>query len=1744
MKIAFIRSTIFSLLVLLSFRQNSLLACGVDRVELSAEFEISFGASTHAQEGTLTGSIASMSSSEETERGDATISFERVTVQPTEAFNIKYRDPGIVNADDNDVDTDIMLSVTVEIPACYTKISVNDVILDLTKGERSSSSGNRSVSRELPDEWAVLFTEANQSNPDLFSDEELNKVNILRISEMYPALGVPFSGGANDACLLPDLKEEGGGIECAEPRTGEPQGGGNFEGGGGSESELESYMGLGANSAGNTAGLLLWEPDSIDDATNPDSLNLLDIGGHEVTAWNGDDIEVDGVLRARRRVLDSGSELKVDFYNETGTSVIKATRIIQLSPTEVKYETSNGGVVDQDFIIEQDEMNSIYSLTNVLTQEKEVTLLHESGSLRVRTEEQYYDANGDGTYAVSELTRRERFVYEPFSQNSETNADENFRLTSSITDPDDSSAVFPGRAGGAHLVTTYIRDGDYPPFGFLLTTVQPDGGWSSVFEAGMYELPGYLGLDSDEIVAASFSGYGDVAAPSDGYIYDPSGTPPTGSVTFDDVTTSLLRSNGDSETYVGGVLTSRSRSFFEENQTLGSVPGLDKNYRVRFYGPNEGDFDASLSSATYSYPSDHGGPAATAGAKLLRGRTYAGVRPDGSQVTYSYEEGTLDETTFTFTPGAGGESFRTTVTQGTVASPEGITGVSTQSRTVSDKYGRTRVNQALVRTAESYEVLTTGISYYNGLSDELLRTERHVGAYASGSGVTTYEAEWVNHEIVRTWDEFGVESETIAEGLVTTSYTRDGAIVNVDRSVLNLGGVESSKDSSGLETTSSESYPAEGGRATTSILPNGTRSIRNTRKDGSLASTELRDSSGNLISETRYEESIQSNGDRLSLSSTTDHLSSPSVTRHSASLRPFDWRQSKSYTPTFDQAGATGNSVRMLESVTTNDVQGKSVTSRRNSVILDTNALTLGVAQALANPPADSIQQANGGSVISLSGLDMDGNGNLDTTATSLDRVNESMSDYVLEGEVWYRRARNYRWGINGKILLSELRNSLDGRESISIDPGSGATTKQTLEVFSESAPSKYKKVIVRNAAPDGEASLQIYAGYRTLLEEVQAQNNTLAAGSSDTSGLLKTIYQYDYTDNGDDDPYNDGHKRLEKITNEFGVVTHNAYYSTGLGAGQRSTVTQAQGTEDEVSTTYTYDTLGQVATVRGTASYPIDYFYNGFGQMATMTTKYGQSASSTVTKWVYDSASGLLEEKLSDAEGGNPKGPSYIYDDFGRLQIRQWARKGEGGNGITTTYAYNAASQPTDITYDFDGGVTPDVSGISYDKAGNHRSVTDASGTRTSTWSDFGQIEAESWTSGLFNGLAVDREHSGSLRDTLSASRAGTAIYRNVSYGWDSATGLLDNISQVLTATNSHRVDYQYLAGTSLVHTATHSTSTSGELSNRHETEYVFDNLGRVSQVNNGLAGTPVRNYGPIVYDDLNRRKQIPEDTGKKWSYEYNDRGAVTRGDRLFADGDYVPGHQHRYHYDDLGNRLSASIGGDQNGNDLETVSYTPNALNQYSDYENPSFQWITGEAAVAASVTVNGLPAQGFPNEPFFASKIALNNASDPEEVDVDIRAILAGAGAGGTDLIGEESGTLLAPPQNVPGVTYDADGNLTRDGLWTYTWNAENRLITMESLTTVPSNARRRLEFSYDWQGRRIRKVVRGGTSYDTILNDRRFLYDGWKELIGVVLSKELEESEGCCLSQVQSRTELAITFSFRATMPMVISQLYPN
>src|SRR5690606_31940007 len=91
---------------------------------------------------------------------------------------------------------------------------------------------------------------------------------------------------------------------------------------------------------------------------------------------------------------------------------------------------------------------------------------------------------------------------------------------------------------------------------------------------------------------------------------------------------------------------------------------------------------------------------------------------------------------------------------------------------------------------------------------------------------------------------------------------------------------------------------------------------------------------------------------------------------------------------------------------------------------------------------------------------------------------------------------------------------------------------------------------------------------------------------------------------------------------------------------------------------------------------------------------------------------------------------------------------------------------------------------------------------------------------------------------------------------------------------------------------------------------------------------------------------------------------------------------------------------------------------------------------------------------------------------------------------------SGNVFVPPATEV-YAHDDDGNLVSDGRWSYTWDAENRLVKMESLSSPPPGSQRKLVFQYDSQGKRIRKTVYENGSGTASL-ELKFIYDGWNVL----------------------------------------------
>ncbi len=83
-----------------------------------------------------------------------------------------------------------------------------------------------------------------------------------------------------------------------------------------------------------------------------------------------------------------------------------------------------------------------------------------------------------------------------------------------------------------------------------------------------------------------------------------------------------------------------------------------------------------------------------------------------------------------------------------------------------------------------------------------------------------------------------------------------------------------------------------------------------------------------------------------------------------------------------------------------------------------------------------------------------------------------------------------------------------------------------------------------------------------------------------------------------------------------------------------------------------------------------------------------------------------------------------------------------------------------------------------------------------------------------------------------------------------------------------------------------------------------------------------------------------------------------------------------------------------------------------------------------------------------------------------------------------------TLVVSTNGVTSPVHDANGNLVSDGTFTYTWDDENRLVSVARGDAVI------LENEYDTQSRRVRKITQSAT--------HTFIYDGWNLVKETIVS----------------------------------------
>lgn len=520
---------------------------------------------------------------------------------------------------------------------------------------------------------------------------------------------------------------------------------------------------------------------------------------------------------------------------------------------------------------------------------------------------------------------------------------------------------------------------------------------------------------------------------------------------------------------------------------------------------------------------------------------------------------------------------------------------------------------------------------------------------------------------------------------------------------------------------------------------------------------------------------------------------------------------------------------------------------------------------------------------------------------------------------------------VNG-VATSESFRSADGYSA-----GSATFGRQTLTRRTVPADGSWT---VTTTNPDSSKTRATYADGELDLTEVFDNQGTAAANLVASTG-------YTYDDLG---------RTLTTTDSRTGNTTVNGYRNSGAvvsvttnGGNDTTTYTHdvlgrvIATTLPDTSVTHTSYTLtGEVEATWGSQTYPTFRGYDGQGRLFSLRTKptldtngVPTNAGGSLTTWLYSSTRGWLVEKNYDGESDDgTTDPDYTYTAAGRLKTRTWER------GVVTTYGYDQGMLET-VTYSNDSTGTPALA-YTYDALGRVRTVTQGSGgtanTHTYAYKDDDNGSGGTLGSGLglhsetvaygASGLSrtLIRHEDTILRPAGWQLKDGTSVDHSAGYGYDNA-GRLQHVDPAYPLPGSPAFTYAYEDDSlGLLDTLTGPAHT---VTNAWEaTRDVLD-----TKTNADRAATPVTvSAFDYTVNNLVQRTGV-DVTGTAFGSDQRDRtwGYDALGQVISENDATDNAHDRGFSYDAIGNRL-ASIEGNTDPTATGAVSYTPNALNQYS--------------------------------------------------------------------------------------------------------------------------------------------------------------------------------------------------------------------
>jgi RHS repeat-associated protein len=524
-----------------------------------------------------------------------------------------------------------------------------------------------------------------------------------------------------------------------------------------------------------------------------------------------------------------------------------------------------------------------------------------------------------------------------------------------------------------------------------------------------------------------------------------------------------------------------------------------------------------------------------------------------------------------------------------------------------------------------------------------------------------------------------------------------------------------------------------------------------------------------------------------------------------------------------------------------------------------------------------------------------------------------------------------------------------------------------------------------------------------------------------------------------------DSKRNLLSVTNAVGQQVVSLTYSTN---GLLSTVTDGRGN----TTTYFCNNLGLITNTLDAASNSWAKAYDDSGNLMSTADPLGNTIHLTyntlnkpvsitdalghVTVLAYDEMANRTN--VTDAAGNSA---SFYYDQLQRSSMIRDAL------GHETRFAYDPASNLVTMTnalnqvysYGWDAVNQtktlqfPDGSkeSYAYDPNGNLTVVTNRSGRVSKSVYDAGNRLTKRTLVKPGDDTVFDYDYDAANRLVRAKLLNGTNLISVITNHYDKANRLTSQRQ------DAYLVDYGYDANNNLKKIVYPSGS---------DIRYTYNKLNRISGINLGTNGVSIAEFS---YDAAGRLKQRKLANGvERGMYRYNEGDQITNMVvRAVNGGTTNKLWLATYGYDSVGNRMWAKHK-DGRG-DVYQYDATYQLTGVRYDVKNPSAGYT---AATGASRTVTYT---------YDALGNRVSMTDNDNQTFYTVNSLNQYTLAGSTTY------------------TYDDRGNLISDGLWTYSYDHDNRLLSANKTGTT-------VAYVYDAFGRRISKVVNGVTT--------RYVYAG--------------------------------------------------